>query len=196
MSTKSKPLSDFDTFVKMTFPTDYDWGREGVNPGVLLRLRGEELERAKAMVLAALPSAEMGQPCDVAAIIGLAEAIPLSRQRLAEAANDVDEQAVAIPTATTLYRLDATDDGERGLLHAMRLVGSHAHNARARYPDLAWTDLRVALGYFLLSQKLLVTLVELIADESYPDRVDAEFAHLGAPSQRGGRGWRKCCSIG
>lgn len=78
----------------------------------------------------------------------------------------------------------------------MRLVGSHAHNARARYPDLAWTDLRVALGYFLLSQKLLVTLVELIADESYPDRVDAEFAHLGAPPQRGGRGWRKCCSIG
>jgi len=182
--TKSKPLSDFETFVNMTFPTNFLWGREGVTPNVLLRLRGEELERAKAMILEALPSAEMNQPFDAAAILGLVEAIPLARQRLAETANDVDAQSVAISAATTLYRLGATDEGERGLLHAMRLVSSHAHNARARYPDLAWIDLRVALGYFPLSQKLLVALVELIADESYPDRVDTEFAHLGAPPKR------------
>ena len=184
MPTKSKPLSDFETFVNMTFPTNFLWGREGVIPEVLLRLGGEELARAKAMILEALPAAEIPQPFDAAAILGLAEAIPLARQRLAETANDVDAQSVAISAATTLYRLGETDEGERGLLQAMRLVSSDAHNSHARYPELAWIDLRVGLGYFQLSQKLLVALVELIADESYPGRVDAEFAHLGAPPMR------------
>lgn len=174
---------DYEIFVNMVFPPHDRWAEEGIDPKGLSGLNEADRARAEALLLSVLPTSLDWRPFKAAGLLGLASAAPLLRQRVTDYAGDLRHaaQSTVIAAAGALRRLGETAVAEEALLRAVRLMASAPFNEANPIFGGPWGGLMGELKEWPPSAPLLATLLALVADESLPARVDAEFANLARP---------------